>query len=409
MKNIHKSALTAAAEKVLEEVRNAGTYKSERVITTPQGVSISTTANPSKSVLNFCANNYLGLANHPEVVKAAQNAMSQYGFGMSSVRFICGTSTIHKTFEQRVSEFLGKEDTILYPSCFDANAGVFEALLTEQDMIISDELNHASIIDGVRLCKAERRRYKHLDMTNLEEELKSSRASKRLCLIVTDGVFSMDGDIAPLNQICDLAEKYNASVLVDDSHATGYFGPQGRGTAHYFGVQDRVEIVNSTLGKALGGASGGFSCGPKALVDLQRQKSRPYLFSNTVPPAVIAGSMRALEIASTDEAPRAALARNVTMFRKGMKELGFTVMGNESCAIVPVLLHDARISGDFAQRMLAHGIYVISFSFPVVPRGAARIRVQLSAAHSEDDIRRVLKAFGEVKKEVAEAGTGAKL
>eukprot|EP01012_Entosiphon_sulcatum_P055932 TRINITY_DN7863_c0_g2_i2.p2 TRINITY_DN7863_c0_g2~~TRINITY_DN7863_c0_g2_i2.p2 ORF type:complete len:406 (+),score=105.70 TRINITY_DN7863_c0_g2_i2:305-1522(+) len=392
------AALKAYCQKQLEGIEAAGTFKRERIITSPQSANIGVQGTQGK-VLNFCANNYLGLADNDRVRKAAIKAIETHGAGLSSVRFICGTQDIHKELEGLVSGYLGREDTILYPSCFDANAGVFEAVLTEEDAVISDELNHASIIDGIRLCKAERHRYRHLDMQGLEEALKKTQ-SKAKRLIATDGVFSMDGDIAPLDQICQLAERYDAAVFVDDCHATGFIGPNGKGTPHLFGVQDRVDILHSTLGKALGGASGGFSSGSKEVVALQRQRARPYLFSNSIPPAVVGGSAEAFRMLSGSSDLQTQLQRNTKLFRSSMKANGFTVLGHDDCPIAPVLLGDAKLAADFADRMLKRGIYVIGFSFPVVPRGQARIRVQLSAAHSEADVNRAVDAFAEVKREL---------
>eukprot|EP00756_Hemistasia_phaeocysticola_P014215 Hpha_TRINITY_DN15329_c0_g1::TRINITY_DN15329_c0_g1_i1::g.89421::m.89421/K00639/kbl, GCAT; glycine C-acetyltransferase len=381
--------------KELNGFREAGTYKEERVITSPMQSSITTTAS-SGPVLNFCANNYLGLSNDVAIREAAKKAIDERGFGMSSVRFICGTQDLHKRLENELTEWLETEDTIVYPSCFDANAGVFEAVLTAEDAVISDALNHASIIDGIRLCKAERHRYKHLDMAELEEALIKTQ-DKRMRLIVTDGVFSMDGDVAPLDKIRALADKYNAIIFVDDCHATGFFGDKGQGTPHYFGV--KVDILNSTLGKAMGGASGGFSSGSKELVAIQRQRSRPYLFSNAIAPAVAAGTLEALSIAKEGKS-LGVLKANTDHFRKEMNAAGFTVLGNPSCPIVPILLGDAALASKFADSMLKRGIYVIGFSFPVVPKGQARIRVQLSAAHTTEELDHAIAAFKEVKAEL---------
>jgi glycine C-acetyltransferase len=382
----------------LKDIEAAGLTKLERIITSPQSNRIRTTVS-DKEVINFCANNYLGLANHPAVRQAAAAALETHGFGMSSVRFICGTQTIHKELEQTISSFLGTEDTILYPSAFDANAGIFEAILSDEDAVISDALNHASIIDGIRLCKAERHRYAHMNLVELEECLQKTQ-NKRIRLIVTDGVFSMDGDIAPLDKIVPLAEKYEAAIFVDESHSTGFMGPTGRGTPELFGVQKHIDIVNSTLGKALGGGSGGFSSGSKELVMLQRQRGRPYLFSNAVAPPVVAGSRCAFGLLSNASMLLDQLKKNTARFRREMKAAGFNVLGHDSCPICPVLLGDARITVDFANRMLGKGIYVIGFSFPVVPKGQARIRVQLSAAHSEEDVSKAIDAFTTTKKEV---------
>jgi glycine C-acetyltransferase len=386
----------AAAQ--LVAIQGAGTFKNERVITSQQQADISV-ANAQHKVLNFCANNYLGLANHPEVISAAKAALDARGFGMASVRFICGTTDIHKELEGAMTRFLGTEDTILYPSCFDANGGVFEALLSEEDAVISDALNHASIIDGIRLCKAERHRYNHLDMKNLEDILQKTQ-DKRIRLIVTDGVFSMDGDVAPLDKIAALADKYNANIFVDDSHATGFMGPGGKGTPALFGVQEKVDILNTTLGKALGGASGGLSSGCKEIVSLQRNKGRPYLFSNTICPAAVGGSLKVIELLQNSSSSLDRLKSNTALFRAEMKKAGFTITGHDSCPIAPVMLYDARVAAQFAERMMSQGIYVIAFSYPVVPKDQARIRVQLSAAHSTDDVQRAISGFIAIKKEL---------
>ncbi|MBK9476934.1 MAG: glycine C-acetyltransferase [Tetrasphaera sp.] len=377
----------------LAEIEAAGLTKRERLITTPQSAHIETTSGPS---LNFCANNYLGFADHPEVVAASRAALDQWGFGMASVRFICGTQTQHARLEGAISTFLGTEATILYSSCFDANGGVFEVLFGEGDAIISDELNHASIIDGVRLSKAARYRYRNADMADLRAQLEAARgAGARRVVVVTDGVFSMDGYFAPLDQICDLADEFSAMVLVDDSHAVGFVGAGGRGTPELFGVQDRVDIITGTLGKALGGASGGYVSSHREVVDLLRQRSRPYLFSNSVAPAVVAGSLKALELVTSSGEARERLRDNASQFREGMTEAGFDLLEG-SHPIVPVMFpgeDGARRATHIADHMLAHGVYVIAFSFPVVPKGKARIRVQLSAAHSADDVRRCVDAF----------------
>jgi glycine C-acetyltransferase len=387
---------------LLKEIDDAGLTKKERHIASPQGAHII--AEPGGEVLNFCANNYLGLANHPEVIGGAKKALDEYGFGLSSVRFICGTQTIHKTLESRVSRFLGTEDTILYSSCFDANGGLFETLLGENDAIISDSLNHASIIDGVRLCKAERLRYTNGDMAELEGHLQASQ-DKRLRMIATDGVFSMDGVYAKLDQICALAEKYGAMVMVDDSHATGFVGKTGRGTAELCGVMGRVDVMTSTLGKALGGASGGFTSGKKEIIDLLRQRSRPYLFSNTLAPSICGASLTVLDMLERSTERRDKLEASTGRFRSAMEKLGFKIpvlAGRESIAaasshpIVPVMLGDARLAAEMADDLLKEGIYVIGFSFPVVPRGAARIRVQISAAHEAADIDRAIAAFEKI-------------
>ncbi|KAF5222796.1 putative 2-amino-3-ketobutyrate coenzyme A ligase [Trypanosoma cruzi] len=391
-------ALRQIAAAQIAAVKEAGTYKSERVITSKQSALIDVQSS-TQPLLNFCANNYLGLAGNPEVIQAAKDALETHGYGLASVRFICGTTDIHKKLEDTMTKFLGTEDTILYPSCFDANGGVFEALLNEQDAIISDALNHASIIDGVRLCKAERHRYAHMDMAELETALQKTQ-DKRIRLIVTDGVFSMDGDVAPLDKIVALAEKYNANIMVDDSHATGFMGEGGRGTPTLFGVVDKVDILNTTLGKALGGASGGLSSGSKEIVEVQRQKGRPYLFSNTIAPAAVGGSLKVMELLQNSSSAQKKLQENTRLFRTEMKKAGLTLTGHEECPIVPVMLYDARIAGEFASRMMSQGIYVIAFSYPVVPNGKARIRVQLSAAHSTEDVMRAVEAFKTIKKEL---------
>lgn len=383
-------------------MRSAGTYKVERVIESPQSASVRVQGR-SEAVLNFCSNNYLGLSNHPALVEAAQQALSTHGFGLSSVRFICGTQDLHKQLEAAISKFHGTEDTILFPSCFDANAGLFEACLGPEDAVISDSLNHASIIDGIRLCKAQRHRYNHLDMKHLEEILKECvEKGVRHKMIVTDGVFSMDGDIAPLGEICDLADRYGAQVFVDECHATGFLGANGKGTPELCGVEGRVDIINSTLGKALGGATGGYTTGPKPLIDLLRNKARPYLFSNTLTPSVAGASLevfRMLENASSNGLLD-RLKANVKQFRGAMKAAGFTLSGHETCPIVPVMLGDARLASDIAEKMLARGIYVVGFSYPVVPKDKARIRVQMSAAHEPADVQKCINAFIEVGREV---------
>jgi glycine C-acetyltransferase len=382
-----KEQLTAT----LEEIRSAGLYKSERQLTSPQSAHITTA---KVAAVNFCANNYLGLANHPDVVAAASKALQEWGFGMASVRFICGTQTLHAELETKISTFLGTDATILYSSCFDANGGVFETLFDEQDVIISDELNHASLIDGIRLCKAGRLRYRNADMGDLRARLESAATARRR-VIVTDGVFSMDGSFAPLGQICDLAEQYDALVMVDDSHAVGFVGNGGRGTPELFDVMDRVDILTGTLGKALGGASGGYVAAHQEIVDLLRQRSRPYLFSNAVAPSVVAGSMAALDLAARSGEGREALTRNTTLFRSLMTEAGFDLLPGTH-PITPVMFpgeDGARTATAVANAMLEDGIYVIAFTYPVVPQGRARIRVQLSAAHSEHDVRRCAEAF----------------
>ncbi|CAM3327486.1 glycine C-acetyltransferase [Kibdelosporangium persicum] len=373
----------------LDEIRAAGLYKAERVIGTPQRAAVR--VGTGDEVLNFCANNYLGLADHPALIEAAKNALDEWGFGMASVRFICGTQQPHKQLEAKLSEFLGTDDTILYSSCFDANGGLFETLLTDQDAVISDELNHASIIDGVRLCKARRYRYKNRDMDDLERQLKDA-ADARYRLIATDGVFSMDGYLAPLDHICDLAERYDALVMVDDSHAVGFTGPTGRGTPELFGVTDRVDVMTGTLGKALGGASGGYVSGRAEIVEMLRQRSRPYLFSNSLAPSITAASLAALELLSSSGELLTRLRENTTLFRTRMTEEGFDLLPGEH-PIIPVMIGDAALAGRLADLLLEQGIYVIGFSYPVVPHGKARIRTQMSAAHSTDDVNRAVDAF----------------
>ena len=381
------------AASILDEIRQAGLYKSERVITTPQDARIRVA--DGQPVLNMCANNYLGLAEHPEVVRAAHEGLDRWGYGLSSVRFICGTQSIHKELEEKLTEFLGTEDTILYTSCFDANGGLFETLLTAEDAVISDELNHASIIDGIRLCKAKRYRYKNNDMDDLRAKLEEAR-SARFRLIATDGVFSMDGYIADLPAICDLADKYDALVMVDDSHAVGFMGARGRGTHEYHGVMDRVDIITGTLGKALGGASGGYTSARREIVDLLRQRSRPYLFSNSVAPPIVAASVRAIELLSESTELRDRLEANTKFFREAMTASGFDILpGNHP--IVPIMLGEARRATEMADALLARGIYVIGFSYPVVPQGKARIRVQISAAHTRDDLEFAVEQFKAVK------------
>ena len=378
----------------LEGIEEAGLYKHERLITTPQGAHVGVREG---EVLNLCANNYLGLAQHPEVNAAAAQGLADWGYGMASVRFICGTQTLHKQLEDALSAFLGTEDTILYPSCFDANGGLFETLLGAEDAVISDELNHASIIDGVRLSKAQRYRYKNNDMADLEAQLKAADAAgARFKLITTDGVFSMDGYIARLDEVCDLAEKYGALVHFDDCHATGFVGAGGRGTHEYRGCMDRVDIITGTLGKALGGASGGYTAAKKEIVALLRQRSRPYLFSNTVAPPVVAGAIKAIELVSESPDLRQRLSHNTAVFREGLENLGFELLPGEH-PIVPVMLHDAAKAARFAEAMLAQGVYVVAFSFPVVPRGKARIRTQMSAALSDDDVQMAIDAFARAK------------
>ena len=383
---------------ILDDIKRSGLWKEERIITTPQSNQIDTTK--ANGVLNFCANNYLGLSNNEELKKAAIESYEKYGYGMSSVRFICGTQTIHKELENKISEFLGTEDTILYSSCFDANGGLFETITTKEDAIISDELNHASIIDGVRLSKATKYRYKNNDMADLEAKLQEADTNgAKHKVIVTDGVFSMDGIIANLKGVCDLAEKYNALVVVDDSHATGFVGDTGRGTAEYCGVQGRVDIITGTFGKALGGASGGFTSGRKEIIDLLRQRSRPYLFSNTVAPAICATTLKVLEMISNDTSLRDKVIENAKYFRSEMEKNGFDLAGKDH-AIIPVMLYDAVLSQKVAEKMLEKGIYVTGFFYPVVPKDKARIRTQMSAAHSKEDIDKCVRAFVECKKEL---------
>ena len=368
------------------------------MITSPQSASIHVQGR-TDSVLNFCGNQYLGLSNHPTLCKAAKDAIDTHGFGLSSVRFICGTQDLHKDLESAIAKFHKTEDTILYPSCFDANAGLFEAILTKEDAIISDQLNHASIIDGVRLCKAQRKRFAHLDMVDLEKCLQETQDC-RVRLIATDGVFSMDGDVAPLKDIVGLARKYDARVFIDECHATGFFGPTGRGTDEYFGLQGQIDIINSTLGKALGGATGGYTTGKAELVDLLRNKARPYLFSNTLAPAVAGASIKVFEMLEEDTSMVQTLLNHTHYFRDRMEAAGFTVLGARDHPICPVLLKDAKLAGDFADRMLEKGIYVIGFSFPVVPKGQARIRTQLSAAHTQEQLEQCVDAFVSVGKEM---------
>lgn len=382
----------------LDAIRSAGTYKKERVLTTPQGTLVR--ANGGEAVLNLCANNYLGLAQHPAVRRAAHEALEQWGFGLASVRFICGTQHPHKQLEESLSDFLGTEDTILYSSCFDANGGLFETLLGPEDAIISDELNHASIIDGVRLCKAKRFRYKNCDMADLEAQLQAADAAgARYKLIATDGVFSMDGFIAPLKEICDLADKYQALVMVDDSHAVGFMGAHGRGTHEHCGVIGRVDIITGTLGKALGGASGGYTSGRKEIVELLRQRSRPYLFSNTLAPSITGATLEVLNLLKQSTKLRDQLESNTRFFREEMTEAGFDILPGVH-PIVPIMLGDAALASRFADAMLVRGVYVIGFSFPVVPQGKARIRTQISAAHSRTDLEFAVRAFVATKKEL---------
>ena len=392
-----KSALNAINAE-LESIRAAGTWREERIITTPQYSRINTTAKPG--VVNFCANNYLGLSTNPELIQAAKDSYDNWGFGLSSVRFICGTQQIHKDLEARISKFVGMDDAILYSSCFDANGGLFETLLGAEDAVISDELNHASIIDGVRLCKAMRFRYKNNNMDDLRAQLVAARekGAKKI-LIATDGVFSMDGYIANLKAICDLADEFDALVMVDDSHAVGFMGDHGRGTPEFCGVMDRVDIITGTFGKALGGASGGYTAARQPIVDLLRQRSRPYLFSNTVAPAICAATIKTIDLLEASTALRDKVHENARYFRAEMEKLGFDLLPGEH-PIVPVMLYDPRTAHEFARRMLEKGVYVVAFCYPVVPKGKDRIRTQISAGHTKEDIDLAVKAFGEVKKEM---------
>ncbi|GAA4230803.1 glycine C-acetyltransferase [Postechiella marina] len=383
-----------ALQEELNQIKADGLYKEERIITTPQGSAISTTT--SSEVLNFCANNYLGLSSHLEVLDASKKAIDTHGFGLSSVRFICGTQDIHKELERKTAEFLGMEDCILYAAAFDANGGLFEPLLSAEDAIISDALNHASIIDGIRLCKAQRFRYNHNDMGNLEEQLIKAKDARRK-LIVTDGSFSMDGTIAQLDKICDLADKYNALVMIDECHSTGFIGKTGRGTHEYRNVMDRVDIITGTYGKALGGASGGFTAARKEIVDMLRQRSRPYLFSNTVAPSVVGASIRVLDLLSNSTVLRDKLIENTVYFRNEIVKAGFNIVDGDH-PIVPIMLQEAKLAQEFAAKLLEEGVYVIGFFYPVVPKGKARIRVQLSAAHSREDLDKAIHAFIKIGK-----------
>jgi glycine C-acetyltransferase len=389
--------LQPVLQQELEQIEKDGLFKKERIIVTPQGADIKIST--GQSVINFCANNYLGLSSHPTVIEAAKKAVDKYGYGMSSVRFICGTQDVHKELEAKLSKFLGTEDTILYAAAFDANGGVFEPLFNDQDAIISDELNHASIIDGVRLCKAKRFRYKNADMADLEQQLIAAKDSRHR-IIVTDGAFSMDGVVAPLDKICDLADKYEALVMIDESHCTGFMGKTGRGTHEHFNVIDRVDIITGTLGKALGGASGGFTSGKKEIIDMLRQRSRPYLFSNTLAPAITGASVAVLDLLSETTDLRDKLERNTIYFRKKMTEAGFDIKEGLH-PIVPVMLYDAKLAQEFAAKMLEEGIYVIGFYYPVVGQGKARIRVQLSAAHEQHHLDKAIAAFTKVGKELS--------
>jgi glycine C-acetyltransferase len=390
------NTLKPVLQQELADIEKAGLYKKERIITSPQGADIEVLG--GQEVVNFCANNYLGLSSHPKVVEAAKKAIDDHGYGLSSVRFICGTQDVHKELEKKLSEFLGTEDTILYAAAFDANGGVFEPLFNEQDAIISDELNHASIIDGIRLCKAQRHRYKHDDMADLEEKLKATQ-SLRHRIIVTDGAFSMDGTIAQLDKICDLADEYNALVMIDECHCSGFLGKTGRGTHEHHQVMGRVDIITGTLGKALGGASGGFTSGRKEIIDILRQRSRPYLFSNTLAPSIAGASIAVLDMLSETTELRDKLESNTQYFRKQMTEAGFDIKPGVH-PIVPVMLYDAKLSQQFAARMLEEGIYVIGFYYPVVPQGKARIRVQISAAHEQHHLDKAIAAFTKVGKEL---------
>lgn len=383
-------------QKEISEIREAGLYKDERIITSPQDAEI--TISTGEKVLNFCANNYLGLSNHPELVKAARDALDTHGFGMSSVRFICGTQDIHKALEKKISEFFGTEDTILYAACFDANGGIFEPLLTAEDAIISDSLNHASIIDGVRLCKAQRYRYKNADMQDLEEQLKQAR-EQRFRIIVTDGVFSMDGNVAPVDKMVELAEKYDAMVMVDECHSAGVVGKTGRGVTELFNIRGKVDLITGTLGKAFGGAIGGFTTGKKEIIEMLRQRSRPYLFSNSLPPVVVGAGIRMFDMMSETTELQDRLHENTAFFIREMREAGFDIKPTES-AICAVMLYDAKLSQDFATKLLEQEIYVIGFYYPVVPKGEARIRVQLSAAHSRAHLEKALQAFKKVGREL---------
>ena len=392
-----KSALNAISAE-LDAIREAGTWREERIITTPQYSRIDTTAKPG--VVNFCANNYLGLSTNPDLIQAAKESYDNWGFGLSSVRFICGTQQIHKDLEKKISNFLGMDDTILYSSCFDANGGLFETLLGKEDAVISDELNHASIIDGVRLCKAMRYRYKNNNMEDLRAQLVAAKeAGAKKLLIATDGVFSMDGYIANLQAICDLAEEFDALVMVDDSHAVGFMGAHGKGTHEFCDVMGRVDIITGTFGKALGGASGGYTAARQPIVDLLRQRSRPYLFSNTVAPAICAATIRTIELLEESTALRDKVHENARYFRSEMEKLGFDLLPGEH-PIVPVMLYDPKVAHEFAKRMLDKGVYVVAFCYPVVPKGKDRIRTQISAGHTKEDIDFAVKAFGEVKKEI---------
>lgn len=401
MEDIMPDLFTETIREQLNSIREEGLYKDERILTSPQQARIKTAVG---EVVNFCANNYLALANHPEIIQCARDALKRYGFGMASVRFICGTNEIHKQLEASISRFLETEDTILYSSCFDANGGLFETLLTEKDAVISDRLNHASIIDGIRLCKANRFRYNHADMNHLERLLKKAM-KYRFRLIATDGVFSMDGDVAPLKDICDLAEKYDALVMVDDSHATGFFGATGKGTIEHKNVMGRVDIITSTFGKALGGASGGFTTGRKEVVELLRQRSRPYLFSNSLAPVIASANLKAVELIIRSPDLIEKLRSNTEYFRNKIQETGLDVRSGEH-PIIPVMVGEAKLAHDMADRLLIEGIYVIGFSYPVVPKGEARIRVQISAGHSKEDLDQAIEAFKKVGAEMGLVRSG---
>src|SRR5476651_1436307 len=390
------NTLQPVLQQELAEIEQAGLYKRERIITSPQGADI--TVQGGKGVINFCANNYLGLSSNPQVIAAAKEVMDTHGYGLSSVRFICGTQDIHKELEKKIAEFLGTEDTILYAAAFDANGGVFEPLFNEQDAIISDELNHASIIDGVRLCKAQRQRYKHDDMADLEEKLKAT-ADCRHRIIVTDGAFSMDGTIAQLDKICALAEQYHALVMIDESHCSGFMGKTGRGTHEHHNVMGKIDIITGTLGKALGGASGGFTSGRKEIIDMLRQRSRPYLFSNSLAPVIVGASIAVLDMLSETTTLRDKLEENIKYFKQGIKKVGLEIKDGDS-AIVPVMLYDAKLAQEFANKLLKEGIYVIGFYYPVVPQGKARIRVQISAAHNTGHLDKAIEAFTKVGKDL---------
>ncbi|QSS97862.1 glycine C-acetyltransferase [Psychroflexus sp. ALD_RP9] len=395
---MYSEQLKKQLEQELHNIKEDGLFKDERIITSPQGPEI--TLNTGQKVLNFCANNYLGLSSHPEVVQAAKDTLDSHGFGMSSVRFICGTQDIHKELEARIAKFYNTEDTILYAACFDANGGIFEPLLGKEDAIVSDSLNHASIIDGVRLCKAARYRYQNGDMADLEQQLKTAKENgARNILIVTDGVFSMDGLVAPLDQICDLADEYQALVMIDECHATGFIGEKGIGTLEEKGVLDRIDIITGTLGKSLGGAMGGYTTAKKEIIELLRQRSRPYLFSNSLAPSIVGASIKVFDLLENDTSLRQKLTANTNYFKKELKKAGFDIIDGES-AIVPVMLYDAKLSQEMAKLLLEEGIYVIGFFYPVVPKGKARIRVQLSAAHEQEHLDKAIKAFIKVGKQL---------